>query len=323
MADSCRLLDSWKSWRCAGFAAQRPLFYPTISSKMIDFLQFLIAGCTIGSIYALVAIGFSVIFNATRIVNFAQGEFLMIGGMSAVSFSDAGLPLWLAVGLAIAVTACAGMALEIFAVRFAHGASVLMLIVLTIGASITFRGFAQVIWDRNYHSLPAFSGNAPLSVYEISIAPQGLWVIGVALAVVIALHLFFARTLTGKSMRAIAADRDAALLVGINVNRIMMVAFAMAGALGAIGGVLIAPISLVHFEAGIMLGLKGFAAAMLGGLGSFPGAIVGGLLLGLGESMAAGYVTSSYKDALAFLVIIVVLLVMPNGVLGKSSVGRV
>ncbi|MEQ8831469.1 MAG: branched-chain amino acid ABC transporter permease [Alphaproteobacteria bacterium] len=290
---------------------------------MIDFLQFMIAGCTIGSIYALVAIGFSVIFNATRIVNFAQGEFLMVGGMSAVSFLDAGQPLWLAVCLAIAVTACAGMALEVFAVRFARGASVLMLIVLTIGASITLRGLAQTVWDRNYHSLQAFSSHEPISLYGISIAPQSLWVMGVAVAVVAALHFFFSRTLTGKSMRAIAADRDAALLVGINVNRIMIVAFAMAGALGAIGGVLIAPISLVHFEAGIMLGLKGFAAAMLGGLGSFPGAIAGGLLLGLGEAMAAGYVTSSYKDALAFLVIIAVLLAMPNGIFGKSSVERV
>lgn len=290
---------------------------------MADFLQFLIAGCTIGSIYALVAIGFSVIFNATRIVNFAQGEFLMIGGMSAVSFSAVGLPLWLSVGLAIAVTACAGMALELFAVRFARGASVLMLIVLTIGASITFRGLAQVIWDRNYHSLPSFSGNEPLVAGGISVAPQSLWVMGVAVAVVVALHLFFSRTLTGKSMRAVAADRDAALLVGISVNRVMIVAFAMAGALGAVGGALIAPISLMHFEAGIMLGLKGFAAAMLGGLGSFPGAIVGGLLLGLGEAMASGYVTSAYKDVLAFLVIIFVLLVMPSGVLGKSTVGRV
>tara|TARA_R110002020_G_scaffold184947_2_gene382340 strand:- start:53964 stop:54836 length:873 start_codon:yes stop_codon:yes gene_type:complete len=290
---------------------------------MTDFFQFLIAGCTVGSIYALVAIGFSIIFNATRIVNFAQGEFLMIGGMSAVFLSATGMPLWLSAGLAIAITACAGIALEAFAVRFARGSSDLMLIVLTIGAAIALRGLAQTVWDRNYHSLPAFSGSEPIRAFDLSISPQSLWVMGVSVLVVIALHAFFTLTLTGKSMRAVAADRDAALLMGINVNRVMVIAFAMAGALGAIGGVLIAPISLMHFEAGIMLGLKGFAAAILGGLGSFPGAIAGGLILGFGETLSAGYITSSYKDALAFLVIIVVLLVMPNGILGKSSVGRV
>ena len=290
---------------------------------MADFLQFIVAGTTVGAIYALVAIGFSVIFNATRIVNFAQGEFLMIGGMSAVFLVKSGLPLWAAAFLAIAITAAVGMALEAFAIRLARGANVLMLIVLTIGAAITFRGLAQIIWDRNYHSLPAFSGTDPLNAFGASIAPQSLWVIAACLFVVTALHFFFTRTLTGRSMRAIAADRDAAFLAGIDVNRTMLLAFALAGALGAVGGILIAPIALMHFEAGVMLGLKGFAAAMLGGLGSFPGAIVGGLVLGLGEAFTAGYVTSAYKDALAFLVIVIVLIVRPNGILGRSSAGRV
>ncbi|MCR4266644.1 branched-chain amino acid ABC transporter permease [Nitratireductor sp. ZSWI3] len=290
---------------------------------MADFLQFIIAGTTVGAVYTLVAIGFSVIFNATRIVNFAQGEFLMIGGMSAAFLLKAGLPLWAAALLAIAVTAAVGMALEVFAVRIARGAGILMLIVLTIGAAITFRGVAQIIWDRNYHSLPAFSGTAPLDIFGASIAPQSIWVIVVCLVVVAALHLFFTRTLVGKAMRAVAADRDAAYLCGIDVNRTMLVAFALAGALGAVGGVLIAPIALIHFESGIMLGLKGFAAAMLGGIGSFPGAIAGGLVLGLGEAFTAGYLTSAYKDALAFLVIVIVLIARPNGILGKSTAGRV
>lgn len=290
---------------------------------MANFLQFLVAGVTIGAIYALVAIGFSVIYNATKIVNFAQGEFLMIGGMSAIFALSAGLPFWLAIPAAIAIAAVAGIGLEAIGLRFARDASVLMLIVLTIGAAIAFRGAAQIVWDRNYHSLPAFSGTDVIEVLGASIAPQSLWVIGSTVLVVIALHLFFSKTLMGKAMRAVATDRDAASLAGIHVNRVMMLAFGMAGALGAVGGILIAPISLVHFEVGIMLGLKGFAAAMLGGLGSFPGAIVGGLLLGLAEAMTAGYLTSAYKDALAFLVILVVLFVMPNGIMGENTVERV
>lgn len=290
---------------------------------MSDFLQFIFAGVTIGAVYALVAIGFSVIHNATKIVNFAQGEFLMIGGMTAIFALNAGGPLWLAIPGAMLVAALAGIALELIGLRFARDASGLMLIVLTIGAAIAFRGGAQIVWDRNYHSLPAFSGTDDFRVFGASVAPQSLWVIGVTVLVVAALHLFFSRTMMGKSMRAVATDRDAARLAGINVSLVMMVAFGMAGALGAVGGVLIAPISLMHFEVGVMLGLKGFAAAMLGGLGSFPGAIVGGVLLGLAEALTAGYLTSAYKDAIAFLVILVILFVMPKGIMGQNTVERV
>lgn len=290
---------------------------------MSDFLQYLVAGCTVGAIYALVAIGFSVIYNATRIVNFAQGEFVMLGGMSTIFLMQLAMPLWLAASLAIAVVSCVGICLERVTIRLTRDASVLMLIVVTIGAAITFRGIAQVVWDRNFHSLPAFSGTDALVVFGASISPQSLWVVGISLLVVLLLHLFFRRTLWGKAMRAVAVDRDAARLSGIKVNRVMAMAFALAGGLGAIGGILIAPISLMHFEVGIMLGLKGFAAAMLGGLGSFPGAIVGGLILGLGETLAAGYLTSSYKDALAFLVILLVLALLPTGILGEKAVERV
>lgn len=290
---------------------------------MTDFIQYAFTGCTIGAIYALVAIGFSVIYNATRIVNFAQGEFVMIGAMTAVSATTAGLPLWLAGLLGFAATAGAGIALEFTAVRLARGATVLMLIVLTIGASVAFRGLAQVVWDRNFHSLPAFSEMASFEILGASITPQGVWILAATLAVVIALHLFFTRSTNGKAMLAVAIDRDAAMLSGISVNRVTMIAFALAGGLGALGGILIAPVSLIHFESGVMLGLKGFAAAILGGLGSFPGAILGGVLLGIGETFAAGYVSSAYKDALAFLVLLLVILWMPRGLLGARVVERV
>lgn len=253
------------------------------------WLQFLAGGLTIGAIYALVALGFSIIFNASHVLNFAQGEFVMIGGMSAVSFIGMGLPMPLALLCAVAVTGVVGLLLEWLAVGRARRFDVVTLIIITIGASIFLRGLAQLVWDKSIHALPPLSGDAPISILGATIVPQSLWVIGVTVVVVAALTWFFNRTLLGKAMLATSYNRFAAQLVGIEVRKVLFASFGLAAALGAVAGVLIAPITFTSYDAGIMLGLKGFAAAMLGGLGSFPGAIIGGVLLGLLESLGAGY----------------------------------
>ncbi|MCZ7561764.1 MAG: branched-chain amino acid ABC transporter permease [Burkholderiaceae bacterium] len=287
------------------------------------WLQFLAGGLTIGAIYALVALGFSIIFNASYVINFAQGEFVMIGGMSAVSFIGSGLPMPIALLGAVAVTGVVGLLLEWLAVGRARKADVVTLIIITIGASIFLRGLAQLVWDKSIHALPPLSGDAPISILGATIVPQSLWVIGVTVVVVAALSWFFNRTLLGKAMLATSYNRFAAQLVGIEVRKVLFASFGLAAALGAVAGVLIAPITFTSYDAGIMLGLKGFAAAMLGGLGSFPGAIVGGVVLGLLEALGAGYLSSAYKDVIAFVIILVVLFVRPDGILGAVKSDRV
>ena len=288
-----------------------------------EWLQYVAGGLTAGAIYALVALGFSIIYNASRAINFAQGEFVMIGGMSAVTLVGAGLPLAAAVPLAVLAAVAVGLLLEKVAIEPARKADTVTLIIITIGASLLLRGLAQLVWDKRVHSLPAFSGDKPLHFMGATVLPQSLWVLAGAGLAVAGLSWFFGRTLFGKAMLATSYNPLAARLAGINTRTVLFVSFGLAAGLGALGGVLIAPIAFTSYDSGIMLGLKGFAAAMLGGLGSFSGAVLGGLLLGLAEGLGAGFVSSAYKDAIAFVIILAVLFFMPGGLLGARRSDRV
>ncbi|MFA7431183.1 MAG: branched-chain amino acid ABC transporter permease [Rhodospirillaceae bacterium] len=288
-----------------------------------EFIQYLFSGLTNGAIYALVGLGFALIYNASHVINFAQGEFVMLGGMNTVFLMAAGLPMPVAIMLAVIITAIVGLALEKLAVEQTKNATVVTLIIITIGAGIFIRGAAQVMFDKSFHTLPPFSGDAPLNVLGATITPQTLWVLGITIVIVAALQWFFTRTLLGKAVLATSHNPLAARLVGVNVQFILLLSFGLSAALGAIGGVLITPISPTNFEVGIMLGVKGFSAAILGGLGSGFGAIAGGLILGLIEAYTAGYISSNYKDAMAFVVILLVLFFMPSGLFGKRGTDRV
>jgi branched-chain amino acid transport system permease protein len=288
-----------------------------------EFLQFLVSGITVGSIYALVGLGFAVIYNSSNVINFAQGEFVMIGGMATVSLIALGVPMPLAILLAVIGTAAIGFALEKIAIEPAQGSSVVGLIIITIGASIFLRGLAQIVWGRNYHSLQSFSGNDPILLWGAAILPQSLWIIGALLIIVVALWLFFSHSRPGKAMLAVSFNPLAAKLVGINTRHVLQLSFVLAAALGSIGGILIAPIALTYVNVGIMLGLKGFCAAIVGGLGNPMGAIAGGLIVGVAEALTAGYISSAYKDAVAFIIIIAVLLFMPSGLFGRKEIEKV
>lgn len=291
---------------------------------MDEFLQFLFSGLTRGSIYALVGIGFAIIYNASHVINFAQGEFVMIGGMAAVFITaNAGLPLIAAIPLALLIAAIVGVALEKFAVEPARGASVVTLIIITIGASIFLRGVVEVFIGKRDYALPAFSGDTPIHIGGATLHPQSLWIMGTLIAVVAALKWFFDHTRLGKAMLATSHNRLAAQLVGIEIRHILLAAFALSAMLGALAGLLTAPITLTRFDIGIMLGLKGFCAAILGGLGSPYGAIAGGLALGLAEAMTGGYISSAYQDAVAFGIILAVLFVRPQGLFGRGGTERV
>lgn len=290
---------------------------------LAQLLQFLFSGLTIGATYALAALGFSIIYNASGVINFAQGEFLMLGGMAAATLVALGVPLPLAVVLAVLIAAIAGVLIEKFAIEPAGRADVVPLIIITIGASLVVRGLVQVFLGKGTHSLPAFSGETPLAIGGATLLPQSLWVVGVAAVLVAALGWFFGFTRHGKAMLATSHNKLAAELVGINTRSVLLLAFVLSGALGAVGGILVAPITYTSYDMGIMLGLKGFVAATLGGLGSGMGAVAGGLLLGVLEALTAGYISSAYKDAMPFVLILLVLFFMPNGLFGGKTNDRV
>lgn len=289
-----------------------------------QILQFLLTGVTLGSTYALVALGFAIIYNASDVVNLAQGEFVMLGAMSAIALSAGeGLHLPLAILLAVGVTLVVGLMLQRFAIAPAKGITVVGTIIITIGASIFLRGLALLLWGKDIHALPHFSGETPLRLGEVTLLPQNLWVMGGTALLVLAVHLFFNRTLVGKAILACSCNKTAAQLVGINVGRMLLVAYGLSALLGAMAGVLVAPITYTSYDAGIMLGLKGFAAAILGGMGNPMGAVAGGLLLGLVESLAAGLISSGYKDAIAFVILLLVLFLRPSGLFGRATAERV
>ena len=288
-----------------------------------QFLQFLFSGVTVGATYALAALGFTLIYNASNVINFAQGEFIMLGGMLVFYFLQAGLPMPLAIFLAIAIPAMVGILVEKLAIEPAKGAEVVTLIIITIGASLVIRGVIQVWLGKGTHSYPAFSGSDPILIGGATLLPQSLWVLGITALVVVALWYFFSRTLAGKAILATSCNPLAAQLVGVNTQWVLLVSFALSAALGAIGGVLLTPITLTSYDVGIMLGLKGFVAVVVGGLGSGLGAVVGGLLVGIIEAMAAGYISSAYKDAVPFILILVILFFLPRGIFGAKVTERV
>jgi branched-chain amino acid transport system permease protein len=290
---------------------------------MAEFLQFAFSGITVGAIYALVALGFTLIYNASEVVNFAQGEFVMLGGMSTVFLTLADVPLPLAALAAVVIAVVVGLALHRFAIETARGASPVILIIITIGASIFLRGLAQVVFDKRFHSLPHLFGSDPIRFADASILPQSLVVLAGAGVIVMLLGTFTGRTLFGKALIATASNRLAALLVGIDTRRIVGFSFGVFAAIGAVAGILITPLTLTSYDVGTLLALKGFASAMLGGMGSALGAVAGGLLVGLLEAFAAGYVSSAYKDAVAFLVILAVLFARPQGLFGRARPERV
>ncbi len=288
-----------------------------------QLFQFLISGITVGSVYALVGLGFTIIYNASDVVNFAQGEFVMIGAMSAIFLYRAGVPYPFALAAAVIITMAVGMLLEKLAIEPAKNASVVTTIIITIGASIFLRGAALLIWGKDIYGLPPFTKDVPISIGNATLLPQNLYVMGGTALSVLAVRYFFDKTITGKAILACSCNRKAASLVGINVNRMLLIAYGISALLGAIAGILVTPITYTSYDSGVMLGLKGFCAAILGGMGSSMGAVAGGLLLGVIESLGAGIISSGYKDAIAFVVILAVLFIRPSGLLGSADAERV
>mgnify|MGYP001591222362 FL=1 len=275
--------------------------------------QYLASGLVVGGAYALIGLGFVIVYSVTRIINFAQGEFVMLGALVMVTLVNRGAGPAPAFALTVASVAVFAALLERVAIHPLRAAPPLAILIVTIGASIALRGVALVIWGTDPFALPAFSPGPPVVVLGAMIVRQAFWVLGVAVLAFGLLWFFFTRTYAGTAVRACALNPRAARLMGIRVERMFVLAWALSGALGAAAGAVLAPITYATYDMGLMLGLKGFVAAVLGGLVSPAGAIAGGFLLGVLESLAAGLLSSGYKDAVAFLILIVICLVQVAG----------
>lgn len=284
-------------------------------------LQYLLSGITKGGIYAIVAIGFNLIYSATGVLNFAQGEFVMLGGMVAVTLAQLGLPLVVAVAGAVVAVGAAGCGLELVFFRKLRRHSVLHLIIITMGLSIVIQEVALHLWDEKVRSLPYFSGNEVSSIKFLgaAISPQVLWVLGTITVSVVLLHLFLRYTLRGRAMRACASNPEAAMLAGINIPNMRTLSFGLSAGLGALAGCVISPITMTHYEMGAPLAIKGFAAAILGGLGNPMAAVAGGLAVGVLEAFAVSRLPAAYNDVAAFAVLLVVLFVRPHGLFGRPG----
>jgi branched-chain amino acid transport system permease protein len=288
-----------------------------------QLFQYILSGLSNGAIYALIGFGFAVIYNATGIINFAQGEFVMLGGMLTIFFLNVlKLPLVPAIFLAIIVSTIVGILFERLAIRPLKDANPLRLVIITIGASIFIRGAAMLIWGKDTHALPPFSGDDPLYIAGATILPQHLWILGLSILIIITSRIFFNHSVVGKAMRACSYNPRAAGLVGINVKNMVLLSFALSAAIGSMAGIIIAPLTMASYDVGVMLGLKGFCAVIIGGMSSGMGTVMGGLLLGLLESLGAGFISASYKDAIAFIILLLILFIRPEGLFRKKETER-
>jgi branched-chain amino acid transport system permease protein len=281
-----------------------------------ELAQYLASGLVVGAIYGLIGIGFTAVYNVTGIVNFSQGDFASLGALSAIGFLAFGMPLAAAIAAAVLLIGLLGVLIERAAIR-PVGNDVLRGIVITIGVGVALQGIAVLIWGTDAYALRAFSGERPIDLGGVTIPPQALWIVGSAAALMALLYLFFMRTYLGKAFRACALNAYAASLVGIPTRTMRAIGFFISALTGAIAGVIVAPIAFMQYDSGIFLGIKGFVACIIGGFGNPIGAALGGLLLGLLEALATGYLSSGYKNAIAFVVLLAFLFVRPGGILGE------
>jgi branched-chain amino acid transport system permease protein len=279
-----------------------------------QIVQYLLAGIATGSVYAVVAIGFTIIYNATGVINFAQGEFLMLGGMIAVSLTRV-MPLAAAILLAVLATGLVGVLLQLVFLSWLKNPAVLRMIIITIALSILVREGALHIWDEKVRALPFFSGDetSSLALLGARLSPQVLWVLGISGVMVAGLTLFFRSTMLGKAMRACASNPTAARLCGVRTSTVVSLSFFLAAAMGALAGCAVSPLTQTQYDMGSSLAVKGFTCAVLGGLGSVPAAVAAGLVVGMLEAASVAVLPMAYKDVVALGILLLILSVRPQG----------
>jgi branched-chain amino acid transport system permease protein len=283
------------------------------------FFQVVISGITLGSLYSLVGLGFVVIYRATKVVNFAQGEMMMLGAMFALYFySDLGAPYFAAFLLAVLLCGTFGAALERVAYRPVLNAPVVTLILATVAVGQMMRAAVRILRGSEVSRFPSILSAEPFVIAGLTFTPLSLSIITIAILLVCAFMLFFRNTRIGKGMEATSENRDAALLVGISVNQTFSLVWAIGSALAGAAGVLLAPLIIITPEMG-SIGIKGFIGAILGGFNSIPGAVAGCFLLGVIENLGGVYIASSMKDVIAFCVLVLILTIKPHGLFGRKE----
>ena len=286
-------------------------------------MQYIVTGLTVGSIYALLSIGFVTIYNITGILNFAQGEFAMIGAMTCITLVNAGVPMFAAIILAILITAVIGLIVERTAILHARNTSVIILIIITIGLSTFLKGMGLIVWGTNPKQLSPIIKADPIQFMGAVINPQSIVIFIILFVLLGVLYVFFEKTYIGSALRASEKNPRAARLMGINTSTMSALAFTLAAALGAIAGILIAPVTDATYEMGFLIGVKGFVGMVIGGMHSIPGAVAGALIVGLLETFSGAYISTFYSDAIMFTVLILVLFLKPNGIFARASGERV
>jgi branched-chain amino acid transport system permease protein len=284
--------------------------------------QVLVSGLGIGCVYGLIGIGFCVIYNASGIVNFAQGAFVMLGGMlTQVAFQRLGLPLLVAAALAIVVVAALGIVVDRLVVRplWTRSATMFVMILATLAVQIVIERLTLIGAGDQPQTLPPLTDLPPIMVGGIAINFQFLWIVALSLLLIALLDLFFKRTRTGKAMRACAINREAAALQGIPVSRMLALSFALSAALGAVAGVLITPTQYTAFNVGVPFAISGFIAAIVGGFGRPLGAFIGGIMLGLAQAVAIVAFGAGLKNVAALTVLLLFLFIRPGGILGEAK----
>jgi branched-chain amino acid transport system permease protein len=289
-----------------------------MTSELI--IQYLFAGITYGAIYAIVAIGFNIIYNTTGIINFAQGEFVMLGGMISITLLQY-MSLPAAIGAAVIITMIIGALVEITFIRWLKSPSVLRMIIITIGVSILIREVALHIWGESVRALPYFIGDeiSSVALWGARISPQVFCVLGACTVMVLLLGLFFKTTSVGREMRACAANRTAAILCGIDTRNMVTLSFMLSAAIGALAGCVMSPITYSQYNIGTGLAIKGFTVAILGGLGSSGGAVIAGLLLGIIEAFSVSVLPLAFQEAISIAILLLILFLRPHGLFGSKD----
>ena len=305
---------------------------------MSQLLQQIINGLSLGSIYALIALGYTMVYGILKLINFAHGEVFMVGaytgyyaagvlGIDAIERQGHSFPLYLALIVllaAMAVAALLGVAIEFFAYRPVRSAPRLTPLITAIGVSLFLQNAGMLLFSPNPQRYPAILKEVRFEFFGVIVTNVKLTIFGVALALMLGLHLLVQKTWTGRAMRALSFNIDAAKLMGIDTNRVIRSTFAIGSALAAAGGILFGLDQItINPLMGVLTGLKAFVAAVLGGIGSIPGAVVGGLLIGLAEQLTAGYLSPEYRDAITFVILILILVLKPEGLLGVVRVEKV
>ncbi len=299
------------------------------------FTQQLINGLALGAVYALIALGYTMVYGILQLINFAHGEvymlgayvgIIMLGVLTALGLPSFSLPLSIAIAILAAMFFCAsyGAVIERAAYRPLRNAAKLAPLINAVGVSIVLQNVVMLAQGKEYKNLPPMLPSEGMNIFGANMSPVQIFILTASVLIMTALHLFITKTRLGKAMRATSQDRIMAGLVGIDINRIISVTFMIGSALAAVGGVMVTLYyGVVHFFMGYIAGVKAFTAAVLGGIGSIPGAMLGGFMLGLIENFGASYLSSVYKDAFAFIVLIITLIIRPAGLLGEKNVDKV